>query len=153
MIKSKAMEYNINSVISLISRIHTQTAEFTNKMLSDYNFVSSHGFILFLLSETPEMSMGEIAKKINRDKSTTTVLIRKLIEENLIKSKPSSKDSRKKIISLTEEGKKYNSFTSEISNKLLTICYKNFSPKEKETLLKLLEKMRLNIETENIQAQ
>ncbi|WP_276750703.1 hypothetical protein [Treponema succinifaciens] len=42
------MEYNVNSVISLISRIHTQTAEFTNKMLSSHNFVSSHGFILFL---------------------------------------------------------------------------------------------------------
>lgn len=142
------MEYNVNSVISLISRIHTQTAEFTNKMLASHNFVSSHGFILFLLSENSEMSMGEIAKKINRDKSTTTFLIRKLIDEKLVKSMPSSKDNRKKIISLTVEGKKYNNFTSEISNKLLSICYKNFSMEEKETLLNLLEKMSLNLEAE-----
>ncbi|WP_296028124.1 MarR family winged helix-turn-helix transcriptional regulator [uncultured Treponema sp.] len=142
------MEYNVNSVISLISRIHTQTAEFTNKMLASHNFVSSHGFILFLLSENSEMSMGEIAKKINRDKSTTTFLIRKLIDEKLVKSMPSSKDNRKKIISLTAEGKKYNNFTSEISNKLLSICYKNFSMEEKETLLNLLEKMSLNLEAE-----
>ena len=142
------MEYNVNSVISLISRIHTQTAEFTNKMLASHKFVSSHGFILFLLSENSEMSMGEIAKKINRDKSTTTFLIRKLIDEKLVKSMPSSKDNRKKIISLTVEGKKYNNFTSEISNKLLSICYKNFSMEEKETLLNLLEKMSLNLEAE-----
>ena len=146
------MEYNVNSVISLISRIHMQTAEFTNKMLSSHNFVSSHGFILFLLSENAEMSMGEIAKKINRDKSTTTVLIRKLIDEKLVKSASSSKDSRKKIISLTAEGKKYNNFTSEISSKLLSICYKNFSAEEKETLLNLLEKMSANLETEEAKA-
>ena len=146
------MKYNVNSVISLISRIHMQTAEFTNKMLSSHNFVSSHVFILFLLSENAEMSMGEIAKKINRDKSTTTVLIRKLIDEKLVKSASSSKDSRKKIISLTAEGKKYNNFTSEISSKLLSICYKNFSAEEKETLLNLLEKMSANLETEEAKA-
>ncbi len=98
------------------------------------------------------MSMGEIAKKINRDKSTTTVLIRKLIDEKLVKSASSSKDSRKKIISLTAEGKKYNNFTSEISSKLLSICYKNFSAEEKETLLNLLEKMSANLETEEAKA-
>ena len=106
----------------------------------------------FLLSENAEMSMGEISKKINRDKSTTTVLIRKLIDEKLVKSASSSKDSRKKIISLTAEGKKYNNFTSEISSKLLSICYKNFSTEEKETILNLLEKMSANLETEEAKA-
>ena len=114
--------------------------------------MSSHGFIIFLLSENAEMSMGEIAKKINRDKSTTTFLIRKLIDEKLVKCEQSRKDSRKKIISLTAEGKKYNNFTSEISNKLLSICYKSFSAEEKETLLNLLEKMSLNLEKEETQA-
>ncbi|MGN0730115.1 MarR family winged helix-turn-helix transcriptional regulator [Treponema sp.] len=140
------MEYDVNSALSLISRIHTQTAEFSNKMLAGHNFVSSHGFILFLLAENTEMSMGEIARKINRNKSTTTVLIRKLIDEKLVQVIPSKTDSRKKLISLTSEGKKYNNFTSQISSKLLSICYSNFSADEKKTLLELLKKMSLNLE-------
>ncbi len=139
------MEYTVNSVLSLISRIHTQSAEFTNKSLSSHNFVSSHGFILFLLAENEKLSMGEISLRINRDKSTTTVLVRKLISEGLVKSEK-GKDGRKKFISLTDKGKEYNDFTGGISSDLLTLCYKDFSPEEKEKLLYLLEKMRKNLE-------
>ncbi len=51
------MEYDTNNIASLISHIHTQTAVFTNKMLSKKcKLVSSHGFILFLLSIQPFFS-------------------------------------------------------------------------------------------------
>ncbi len=139
------MEYTTNSVLSLISRIHTQSAEYTNKFLAEHNFVSSHGFILFLLKENEKLTMGEIATRINRDKSTTTVLVKKLIDENLVKTEPSKTDNRKKIISLTDEGKKYNNFTSEISKNIISICYKDFSESEKEELLRLLKKMSENL--------
>lgn len=92
------------------------------------------------------MTMGQIAEKINRDKSTTTVLIKKLLEKGLVKTENCSEDSRKKIISLTEDGKKYNALTGGISRQLLEACYKDFTGEEKETLLKLLAKMSRNIE-------
>lgn len=92
------------------------------------------------------MTMGQIAEKINRDKSTTTVLIKKLLGKGLVKTENCSEDSRKKIISLTEDGKKYNALTGGISRQLLEACYKDFTGEEKETLLKLLVKMSRNIE-------
>lgn len=141
------MEYSIDSVLSLISHLHSASADFTNRMLSkDAKFVSSHGFILFLLSENEKLTMGEISEQINRDKSTTTVLIKKLLEEGLVQTQNCTKDSRKKYISLTEKGKEYNSLTSSISRELLSVCYKNFTNEEKESLLKLLKKMNENLE-------
>lgn len=142
------MEYSVSSVLSLISHIHAASADFTNKMLSEKApFVSSHGFILFQLANSGPLTMGEIARRINRDKSTTTVLIRKLCDEGLVTSESGTKDSRTKYISLTEKGREYNSFTSSISRELLSVCYKNFSEKEKQTLLSLLLKMSENVDS------
>lgn len=141
------MAYTIDSLVSLISHIHSISADFLNKKISKKDsFVSSHGFILFLLSENNKMTMGEIASKINRNKSTTTVLINKLFSKDLIQIEISKEDNRKKIITLTNEGKKYNTITSKISKELLQVCYKDFSDKEKNELLYLLEKMNNNIE-------
>ena len=103
--------------------------------------------ILFQLANSGPLTMGEIARRINRDKSTTTVLIRKLCDEGLVTSESGTKDSRTKYISLTEKGREYNSFTSSISRELLSVCYKNFSEEEKQTLLSLLLKMSENVDS------
>lgn len=141
------MNYNISEILSLISHIHALSADFTNaKLPENLKFVSSHGHILYLLSVKQKMTLGELAKKINRNKSTTTSLIQKLEKNNLIKLEQNQKDTRSKIISLTDEGKKLNNLTSQISNNLLKTSYKNFSDDEKQTLLSLLLKMNQNIE-------
>ncbi len=141
------MDYDLTSLPSLISHIHTISAEFTNRRLAEKgNFVSSHGFILFLLSQKSRMKMGEIAQAINRNKSTTTVLIKKLKAEGLIKEETDENDSRMKYISLTPKGKKYNALTASISKELLETCYKGFSEAEKKKLLDLLIKLSENIE-------
>lgn len=146
------MDYDLTSVPSLISHIHTLSAEFTNSRLAEKgNFVSSHGFILYLLSQKGRMKMGEIARVINRNKSTTTVLIKKLREEGLIQEEPDESDSRMKYVSLTAKGKKYNTLTASISRQLLETCYRGFSQAEKEELLRLLIKLSENIEKRELQ--
>ena len=143
----KSEDYGLSSIPSLISHIHTAFAEFTNRRLAEKgNFVSSHGFILYLLSKRDRMNMGDIAHLINRNKSTTTVLIKTLRDEGLIKEENDSKDSRMKYVSLTAKGKKYNDLTTAISQELLETCYQDFSQEEKEELLRLLVKLGGNIE-------
>lgn len=140
------MEYGVDTIISLISRLHTLTADFTKRRLAEHSFVSSHGFILYLLSENEHMTMGEISDQINRDKSTATYLIRQLEKEGLVETRLSDADSRIKYVALTEEGKKYNALTSEISRSLLEACFKGFTEADRETLLGMLNRMRRNLE-------
>ncbi len=141
------MEYNVSSLMALISHIHTLSADFTNRMLAEKgDFVSSHGYILYILSQKEKMSMGEIAANINRNKSTTTSLIRKLKEDGLIQDENAKEDGRSKLVSLTEKGKRYNELTARISDNLLATCYKDFSETEKQELLRLLVKLSENLE-------
>ena len=94
--------------MSLVSRIHSAAADFLIKRLAEKglpDFASSHGFILFQLAAEDALTMKELADKINRDKSTATVLVRKLERDGFVKTAPAPGDARSKLVSLTRKGK------------------------------------------------
>ena len=141
------MTEKINSSISKVSHIHSKAADFLEKKLSEKGlpqFSSSHGNILFQLSNNKSLTMGELAKKINRDKSTTTVLVRKLESLGLVESIPDEKDKRNKIIALTSKGQEYNSLTGSISKELITTFYKDFTEEEQILFYSFLERIEKN---------
>ena len=140
---------DVNSSISLLSNIHTITADFITDKLKERgfpDFASSHGNILFQLSVNEKMTMGELSEKINRDKSTTTVLVRKLEKDGFISGEADPTDKRSRIIFLTEKGKQFNKTARELSKELLGTFYKGFSEEEKnnffQTLLRIKENFR-----------
>ena len=138
---------DINSSISLLSCIHSITADFLIEKLKERgfpDFASSHGNILFQLSVNEKMTMGDLAEKINRDKSTTTVLVRKLESEGFTRGEPDPADKRSRIIFLTEKGKQFNSIAQELSKELLDTFYKDFTEEEKSTFLGFLLKIKNN---------
>lgn len=137
----------INSSISTLSHIHSLTADFLiDKLMQSGlpDFASSHGNILFQLNVNEQMTMKDLAKKINRDKSTTTVLVRKLEKDGFIVIEADQVDKRSKIISLTEKGKEYNEKTSEISKELLSTFYRGFSEDEKKQFFEFLKRIESN---------
>ncbi len=141
------MDFTETAILSLISHIHSASADFLEKKLQKADLPdlsSSHGFILFQLAKHGPLPMSQITKKINRDKSTTTVLVRKLLKYGLVDSKPAVNDSRSKIIFLTEKGRCYNTITSQISETLIQTAYTDFSDIERADLCRLLNKMGKN---------
>ena len=140
-------EINVNNGISKISQLHTLTQDFLLQKLGEKGFTefaSSHGNILFQLNKTPQVKMGELSAKINRDKSTTTVLVRKLIALGLVQEEADPKDKRNKFISLTKKGKEYNQMTDELSNELQKTFYKGFTSEEKEQFCAFLNRIEEN---------
>ena len=138
---------DINSSISLLSNIHSITADFLTERLKDKgfpDFASSHGNILFQLSVNEKMTMGDLSEKINRDKSTTTVLVRKLEKEGFITGESDPSDKRSRIIFLTEKGKQFNATARELSQELLSTFYKDFSESEKQQFFESLQKIKKN---------
>ena len=139
---------DINSSISLLSCIHSITADFLIEKLKAVgfpDFASSHGNILFQLSVNEKMTMKELSEKINRDKSTTTVLVRKLENEGYITGEADSADKRSRIIFLTKKGQELTQKMKEISQELLDTFYKGFSETEKEQFFQYLQKIKNNI--------
>ena len=138
---------DVNSSISLLSHIHSITADFLIEKLKERgypDFASSHGNILFQLSVNEKMTMGELSEKINRDKSTTTVLVRKLEKEGFITGEADPSDKRSRIIYLTEKGKNFNQTAHELSSELLSTFYKDFSEEEKQQFFNSLLKIKKN---------
>ena len=140
---------DVNSSISMLSHIHSITADFLMEKLKEKgfpDFASSHGFILYQLCINEKMNMGDLAQKINRDKSTTTVLVRKLEKEGLVKCENGENDKRSRLVSLTEKGKQFNQITHEISTELLQTFYNGFTEEEKSTFFQMLLKIQKNFE-------
>ena len=140
---------DVNSSISLLSHIHTITADFITEKLKERgfpDFASSHGNILFQLSVNEKMTMGELSEKINRDKSTTTVLVRKLEAEGFITGEADPADKRSRIIYLTAKGKQFNNTAMELSKELLGTFYKGFTEEEKESFFQSLLKIKQNFQ-------
>ena len=138
---------DVNSSISLLSNIHSITADFLTEKLKAKGFpefASSHGNILFQLSVNEKMTMGDLSEKINRDKSTTTVLVRKLEKEGFITGESDQSDKRSRIIFLTEKGKQFNATARELSQELLSTFYKDFSESEKQQFFESLQKIKKN---------
>ncbi len=89
--------------------------------------------------------MKDIARLIDRGKSTVTVLVNKLEKLNLVKRVSGSDDKRFYLITLTEEGMSLQPHLKEISDKLLSRIYSDMSELEKEILNKLLEKIERSL--------
>ena len=141
------MAQEFDTSIAMVSQIHSLTAEFLKKRLSDHgfdDFASSHGYILYQLSVNDGITMKELAAKINRDKSTTTVLVRKLEKAGLVKVQVDPADKRNKLLSLTPKGTEYNQMTQKLSKELLSTFYKGFTRDEKEEFGKFLERIKDN---------
>ena len=135
--------------IAKVSQIHSLTAEFLKKQLAERgfdDFASSHGYILYQLSVNSGITMKELAQKINRDKSTTTVLVRKLEKAGLLKITVDQNDKRNKLLSLTAKGSEYNQMTKNLSEQLLATFYKGFSQAGKDEFCEFLERIKRNFE-------
>ena len=136
-----------SSVLTLVSLVHSSSASWLEKKLIEIglsDFSTSHGNILRCLASEGKMTMGQLAKKVNRDKSTLTVLVRQLEKEGYIERENSVDDARVSFICLTDKGKTYTDQTMNISKELIKTCFKGFTTQEKELLIWYLNRIYEN---------
>jgi MarR family transcriptional regulator, organic hydroperoxide resistance regulator len=105
----------------------------------------SHGDILVFLFGKGSSTMSEIAQKIDRDKSTVTALIKKLINHGYVETTVDTRDSRVTVVSLTEKGRQLKPDFEAISQIVLDRAYGDCSPKEKEVIVRGLERLLRNM--------
>ena len=103
--------------------------------------VPSHGAILYQLYSHKKLSMKELAQKINRDKSTITALVEKLIGFGYVQKIQNPEDKRGFFVCLTEKGKKIEPIYRNISEKLKQKVFEGLNELEREILVKLLLKL------------
>lgn len=133
--------------ISTISKIKHKIDGFIISELSSQGIegiVVSHGDILYALFQKEKLTMAEIAGKIDKDKSTVTALVNKLVQYGYVSKERDTEDARVIYVALTAMGKRLEPSFDAISKKVLDVFYKDFSEEEKEVLFRLLSKIEKN---------
>ncbi len=141
------MHPNKNLPVILISQIREKANRLLIGELKRHNMAGlspSHGDILWALFKQGALSMKGLATLIDRDKSTVTVLVNKLISLGYVRKQPDIADSRVTLISLTEQGRDLKDDLIEISQKLIAKVYKTLSEDERDSLIELLTKINDN---------
>lgn len=134
-------------IISLIATIREKANRLIIQEMSIREMeglAPSHGDILSALFEYSSLTMKELAKKINKDKSTVTALVNKLLNLGYIERTRDLTDSRIVYITLTEKGKNLKSDFKEISDKLIERVYKDISKNDQEVVINILTKIENN---------
>lgn len=135
-------------IVYFISKTKKKMQKFIEKQL-DLNgiddLVPSYGNILTALYEHEgKLKMTEISQLVNKDKSTVTVLVNRLIERKYIRKEYCKEDRRVVYIVLTDKGIAFEPVYHKISKSINTAAYRGFTEEEKETLLRLLKKLNNN---------
>ena len=138
---------NSKDVISLISKIREKSNRFIVSEMSKHGIdgiVTSHGDIIYALIKKPRLTMAEIADKIGRDKSTVTALVDKLVRLGHVTKERDTEDTRVVYVALTQKGNELKPIFEAISAAVLDILYLDISEKEKEDLIRILNKINKN---------
>lgn len=138
----------IDLTISLIGRIHQKANRFLLRQLKLRGLgalVPSHGDILLALFQHRQLTMKHLAELIDRDKSTVTALVGKLVDLGFVQKRPDPVDSRIGLVSLTPVGAALKTDLMEITQRLYRKIYQDFSAGEQALLTNLLSKLNKNL--------
>lgn len=145
------MKYD--NTINLISRIRELANNVIVTELEELGIkgiVPSHGDIIVTLIKHRELTMTEIAEKINRDRSTVTTLVKKLNGIGFTATKKNESDQRSSLVFLTQKGRELEKGFKEISERLYSIQFEGVSEEEREVFRGVLLKMYNNFNREDL---
>jgi len=89
--------------------------------------------------------MTEIARIIDKDKSTVTALVNKLIRLGYVEKRKHGTDNRFSLIAATKKGEALKPAFVSIAKKLRALSYKDIPDDERETIVRLLTKLNKNL--------
>ncbi|MFC0216565.1 MarR family winged helix-turn-helix transcriptional regulator [Paenibacillus chartarius] len=135
-------------IISLIAKIREKVNRFIVAEMVKYGIEdvgTSHGDILYALFKSHRLTMADVSKRINKDKSTVTALVDKLVRLGYVIKERDREDTRVVYVALTRKGIELKPVFESISKDMLDMFYSNISDKEKEDLLHILKKIDNNL--------
>lgn len=101
----------------------------------------SHGDIFVALYAQDGCSMGELAGRIHRTKSTVTTLVGKLEQHGYVERRKDPDDARGTNVYLTPKAYAFRPVMDAISRRLNDVFLSRLSDEEADTLERLLRKM------------
>ncbi|MBN1360579.1 MAG: winged helix DNA-binding protein [Sedimentisphaerales bacterium] len=108
--------------------------------------VPAHGPVLaFLLQQNEPVPIKAVVETVQRVKSTITVTVSTLEKHGYLRKLPCETDARVTYVELTPKGRRLRKAFEEISRALLNKLYGDMSDKERERLVRQLDRIEANL--------
>lgn len=142
------MAYPGRDVANVIAKLHNKINRYILSRLADEGITGltlAHGAIFISLYHHGPQTMRSLSEKINRNKSSVTILTRKLESLGYVRRELDVLDKRSSIIHLTESGFRFRGTFEQISTDLIDRIWNDKSPRERkkieEELMYMLERL------------
>lgn len=136
-----------------ISKTIKHMTSFVNEKLNEHNIVdlvpSYVSILLCVYVNDGKIKMNEISKQVNKDKSTITVLVNRLVDRGYVVKEKCNLDRRVSYITLTKKALKLEEFFNEISEELNEVAFTDFTDEEKANFISLINRIDQNFENKN----
>lgn len=139
--------YAVESLVSQMSR----TVAAANRCLVSlmekrgvHGIAPSHGDILMQLFAKGSLPMAGIAAAIEKDPSTVTALVKKLIDVGYVETSKNAADRRVTEVRLTEAGRALERDFAAVSRDLLAVQMRGVTEEECASVSEVLERIRAN---------
>jgi DNA-binding MarR family transcriptional regulator len=97
------------------------------------------------LDKTPSgMTLGELSSRLMVTNGNVTGLTERLVEQGLVDRRPSAKDRRAQIVSLTAEGRRAFRVMARAHEDWIAELFAELSPADMEALMRLLGKTKVS---------
>lgn len=106
--------------------------------------------ILMFIHEKQEVTSNEIGKYIHVNKSSLSKVLNNLEKNNYIIRIEDKKDTRKKIVKLTDKSNKIIEILEKDAEEVSRLLMIGIKKEEYETFKKVLDKVEMNIERDNL---
>ena len=140
---------DVQGIAGQIGRIREKANALVEKELQSRGIkgiVPAHGPVLaFLLRQSEPVPIKAVVERVRRVKSTVTVTIRTLEKHGYLRKFPSETDARVTYVELTAKGRGLQQDFEEISRALRSKLYGDMSEKDREHLVRQLEKIEENL--------
>lgn len=128
-----------------ISNINRDFIKYCEPKLAKYNLTLTIWRCMIVIDKTQNCSLKTIAESLNVDNALITRNIKKLKELNYILKNPRKEDSRYFQLELTSKGKEVLSKVDKFQGLWYEKITTGFNEEEIETLVKLFDKLCMNI--------
>lgn len=115
-LEKEGLDCCIEEVGEMIQDLTRSLKIFERSEIVSEGFTISQCYIILYIQNNDSLTMNQISKKMNLDKSTITRIIDNLVRDGYIKKQKSNEDGRVVLASLTKKGKKSASDLQEKIN-------------------------------------
>lgn len=130
--------------------IHTIDLEITNYLkhrLGQYQLAPEQHLVMALLLKQEGLTQIEIADQLRKDKSGLTRMLASLEKKGFIKRQGCPNDRRCTKVYLTEEGRALSGYIDMVTETTRELLERGFTKEEQEELVRLLMKLRGNVQS------